>query len=117
MGNNNRGTLIIVESPAKARTIEKYLGSGYSVEASMGHLVDLPKSRLAIDVENGFQPEYITIRGKAKVLKGLQKAAGKSAEVLLASDNDREGEAISYHLRNAIRKAKPELPIKRIVFR
>jgi DNA topoisomerase-1 len=116
MGNNNKGTLIIVESPAKARTIEKYLGSGYSVEASMGHLVDLPKSRLAIDVDNGFQPEYITIRGKAKVLKGLQKAAGKSAEVLLASDNDREGEAISYHLKNAIRKVKPDLPIKRIVF-
>ena len=116
MGNNNKGTLIIVESPAKARTIEKYLGSGYSVEASMGHLVDLPKSRLAIDLENGFQPEYITIRGKAKILKGLQKAAAKSKEVLLASDNDREGEAISYHLRNAIRSKRPELPIKRIVF-
>jgi DNA topoisomerase-1 len=116
MENNSKGTLIIVESPAKARTIEKYLGSGYSVEASMGHLVDLPKSRLAIDVENGFQPEYITIRGKAKVLKGLQKAAGKSREVLLASDNDREGEAISYHLKNAIRGKRPDLPIKRIVF-
>jgi DNA topoisomerase-1 len=116
MGNNDKGTLIIVESPAKARTIEKYLGSGYSVEASMGHLVDLPKSRLAIDVDNGFEPEYITIRGKAKVLKGLQKAAGKSKEVLLASDNDREGEAISYHLRNAIRGKQPDLPIKRITF-
>jgi DNA topoisomerase-1 len=116
MGNNSKGTLIIVESPAKARTIEKYLGAGYSVEASMGHLVDLPKSRLAIDVENNFEPEYITIRGKAKVLKGLQKAAGKSREVLLASDNDREGEAISYHLKNSIRSKQPELPIKRIVF-
>ena len=63
MDANNKGTLIIVESPAKARTIEKYLGAGYTVEASMGHLVDLPKSRLAIDVDNGFQPEYITFRG------------------------------------------------------
>ena len=116
MGKNSRGTLIIVESPAKARTIEKYLGSGYCVEASMGHLVDLPKSRLAIDVDNGFQPEYITIRGKAKILKGLQKAAGKSRAVLLASDNDREGEAISYHLKNAILRVKPDVPIKRIIF-
>ena len=116
MANNSKGTLIIVESPAKARTIEKYLGSGYTVQASMGHLVDLPKSRLAIDVDNGFQPEYITIRGKAKVLKALQKAAAKSKEVLLASDNDREGEAISFHLKNAIQKKQPDLPIKRIVF-
>jgi len=116
MGNNSKEILIIVESPAKARTIEKYLGPGFTVEASMGHLVDLPKSRLAIDVENNFEPEYITIRGKAKILKGLQKAAGKSAEVLLASDNDREGEAISYHLKNAIQSKQPELPIKRIIF-
>ena len=95
-------TLIIVESPAKAKTIEKYLGEGYAVAASMGHLVDLPKSRLAVDVEKGFEPEYITIRGKAKILNGLRQEAGRSAEVLLASDNDREGEAISFHLRNAI---------------
>ena len=116
MGNNTKEILIIVESPAKARTIEKYLGSGFTVEASMGHLVDLPKSRLAVDVENNFEPEYITIRGKTKILKGLQKAAGKSVEVLLASDNDREGEAISHHLKNAIQSKQPELPIKRIIF-
>jgi len=109
-------TLIIVESPAKARTIEKYLGEGYTVAASMGHLVDLPKSRLAVDVEKGFEPEYITIRGKAKILNGLRQEAGRSAEVLLASDNDREGEAISFHLRNAILSKKPDLKVRRIVF-
>jgi DNA topoisomerase-1 len=112
----HKKTLIIVESPAKAKTIEKYLGDGYSVAASMGHLVDLPKSRLAVDVEHGFEPEYITIRGKAKILNALRQQAGRSAEVLLASDNDREGEAISYHLRNAILSKKPNLPIRRIVF-
>jgi DNA topoisomerase-1 len=109
-------TLIIVESPAKAKTIEKYLGDGYSVAASMGHLVDLPKSRLAVDVDKGFEPEYITIRGKAKILNALRQEAGRSAEVLLASDNDREGEAISYHLRNAILSKKPDVPVRRIVF-
>jgi len=109
-------TLIIVESPAKAKTIEKYLGDGYAVSASMGHLVDLPKSRLAVDVEHGFEPEYITIRGKAKILNGLRQAAGRATEVLLASDNDREGEAISHHLRNAILAKKPNLSVRRIVF-
>jgi len=119
MANNTNGTkntLIIVESPAKARTIEKYLGPGYSVEASLGHLVDLPKSRLAIDVDNDFEPEYITIRGKAKILNGLHKAAGRAQEVLLASDNDREGEAISFHLMNALLRKRPGLRIRRIVF-
>ncbi len=108
-------TLVIVESPAKAHTIEKYLGPGYTVKASMGHLIDLPKSRLAIDVEHGFQPEYITVRGRAKLLKELQKDAKKSDAVLLASDNDREGEAIAWHLNNALRE-KTEAKISRIVF-
>ena len=112
----DKKTLIIVESPAKAKTIEKYLGDGYAVSASMGHLVDLPKSRLAVDVEHGFEPEYITIRGKAKILNGLRQAAGRATEVLLASDNDREGEAISHHLRNAILAKKPNLSVRRIVF-
>ncbi len=109
-------TLVIVESPAKAKTIEKYLGSSYSVLASMGHLIDLPKSRLGVDVEHGFSPEYLTIRGKAKLLKELQKAAKKSKAVLLASDNDREGEAISYHIRAALAQKNEGLDIKRIVF-
>lgn len=108
-------TLIIVESPAKAHTIEKYLGPGYTVKASMGHLIDLPKSRMAIDTEHGFQPEYITVRGRAKLLKELQKDAKKSDFVLLASDNDREGEAIAWHLNNALQD-KTDAKINRIVF-
>ena len=109
-------TLVIVESPAKAKTIEKYLGGSYIVLASMGHLIDLPKSRLGVDVEHGYAPEYLTIRGKAKLLKELQKAAKKSKTVLLASDNDREGEAISFHIRGALAQKNEGLEIKRIVF-
>ncbi|TFG64035.1 MAG: DNA topoisomerase I, partial [Spirochaetales bacterium] len=109
-------TLLVVESPAKAKTIERYLGPGYTVAASMGHLIDLPKSRLAIDVDDDFEPEYITVRGKAKILKNLLSLAKKAGHVLLASDNDREGEAISYHLRNAMLKKEPSLKIERIVF-
>lgn len=108
--------LVIVESPAKAKTIEKYLGTSYSVKASMGHLIDLPKSRLAIDVEHEFEPEYITVRGRAKILKELRGDAKKAGEVLLASDNDREGEAIAWHLQNAIRTKIQTVPIKRISF-
>ena len=87
--------LIIVESPAKAKTIEKYLGTDYTVKASMGHLIDLPKSRIAIDIEHGFQPEYITVRGRAKLLKELQQEAKIARHVFLASDNDREGEGFT----------------------
>jgi DNA topoisomerase-1 len=108
-------TLIIVESPAKAKTIEKYLGPLYTVKASMGHLIDLPKSRLAVDVDHEFTPEYITVRGRAPLLKEIQSDAKKSSSVLLASDNDREGEAIAWHLRNAISQ-KATVPIFRIVF-
>ncbi|MBR4005978.1 MAG: type I DNA topoisomerase [Treponema sp.] len=107
--------LVIVESPAKAKTIEHYLGTGYTVRASMGHLIDLPKSRLAIDVGRNFQPEYITVRGRAKLLKELQKDAKNSTQILLASDNDREGEAIAWHLNNALTE-KNDVPIQRIVF-
>ena len=106
MAKKKKQTLLIVESPAKARTIERYLGSGYSVAASMGHLIDLPKSRVAVDVDHDFEPEYITVRGKAKILKELLTKAKKADTVLLASDNDREGEAISFHLRNALKKQK-----------
>ncbi|MCL1815410.1 MAG: type I DNA topoisomerase [Treponema sp.] len=109
-------TLVIVESPAKAKTIEKYLGDSYTVKASMGHLIDLPKSRTAVDVDHNFEPEYITVRGRAKLLKELQGDAKKSDEVLLASDNDREGEAIAWHLRNAIIAKTAKVPIKRISF-
>lgn len=108
-------TLVIVESPAKAKTIEHYLGTGYTVKASMGHLIDLPKSRIAIDEANNFEPEYITVRGRAKLLKELQKDAKGSDLVLLASDNDREGEAIAWHLNRAFAE-KTTAPIQRIVF-
>lgn len=110
-----KSVLVVVESPAKAKTIEKYLGAGYTVKASMGHLIDLPKSRIAIDPENNFQTEYITVRGRASILKDLQKEAKKSTLVLLASDNDREGEAIAWHLNNAF-VGKTSAPIQRIVF-
>lgn len=109
-------TLVIVESPAKAKTIEKYLGTRFTVLASMGHLIDLPKSRLGVDVEHDFAPEYLTIRGKAKLLKDLQKEAKKAELVLLASDNDREGEAIAYHIRNALSQKIENLQTRRIVF-
>ena len=108
--------LLIVESPAKGKTIEKYLGKGYTVAASMGHLIDLPKSRLAIDVDNTFEPEYITVRGKAKILKDLKQKAKKADTIMLASDNDREGEAISFHLRNALQGGKADADIQRITF-
>ncbi|MFA6506824.1 MAG: type I DNA topoisomerase [Treponemataceae bacterium] len=109
-------TLVIVESPAKAKTIEKYLGSKYIVKASMGHLIDLPKSRIAIDAENNFEPEYITVRGRAKLLKELQSDAKKADAIYLASDNDREGEAIAFHLGKALHAKAPDVPVKRIVF-
>ena len=116
MRENGKKILLIVESPAKAKTIQKYLGNGYAVAACMGHLFDLPKSRLAIDIEHDFEPEYIAIRGKAKILKSLQQEARKADQILLASDNDREGEAISFHLKNAFLRKKPGLSVKRIVF-
>lgn len=115
-GARKKKTLVIVESPAKAKTIEKYLGPTYTVKASMGHLIDLPKSRMAIDVDNNFEPEYITVRGRAGILKELQKDAGSSTKILLASDNDREGEAIAWHLRNAFEKKNASIPISRISF-
>ena len=90
--------LVIVESPTKAATIKKYLGKGYIIAASVGHVRDLPQSRFAIDVENGFAPEYISIRGKAKVINDLKKLAKTADKVYLAPDPDREGEAISWHL-------------------
>ncbi len=108
--------LVIVESPTKAKTIEKYLGDGFTVRSSMGHLIDLPKSRIAVDVENDFRPDYITIRGKGKLLNELKREAARSDKIYLAADSDREGEAISFHIMNAMRKARPEVDIKRVVF-
>ncbi len=90
--------LVIVESPAKAKTIQKYLGTGYDVVASMGHIRDLPKSKLGIDIEHGFQPDYVEIKGKEELVDTLKKKGKKSDEIYLATDPDREGEAISWHL-------------------
>lgn len=94
--------LVIVESPAKAKTIERYLGKKYKVEASMGHVRDLPKSQMGVDTENNFKPKYITIRGKGDVLKNLKSAAKKAKKVYLAADPDREGEAIAWHLAHSL---------------
>ncbi|MGP4106971.1 type I DNA topoisomerase [Virgibacillus sp. L01] len=94
--------LVIVESPAKAKTIERYLGKKYKVKASMGHVRDLPKSQMAVDVDDKFKPKYITIRGKGDVLKELKTAAKKAKKVYLAADPDREGEAIAWHLAHSL---------------
>lgn len=90
--------LVIVESPAKVKTIKKFLGSNYEVMASMGHVRDLPKSQLGIDTENDYEPKYITIRGKGDLLASLRKEVKKADKIYLATDPDREGEAISWHL-------------------
>jgi DNA topoisomerase-1 len=100
--------LIIVESPSKARTLAKFLGAGYTVKASMGHVRDLPKSKMGVDVENGFRPEYLVIRGKEKQIRELRDAARKAEDVLLAADPDREGEAIAWHLAEALRLSDPD---------
>ncbi len=106
--------LVIVESPAKVKTIRKFLGSNYEVAASNGHVRDLPKSRLGIDVEHDFEPKYITIRGKGDILANLRKEVKKAEKIYLATDPDREGEAISWHLLVALRLE--EKKVYRIAF-
>lgn len=106
--------LVIVESPAKVKTIKKFLGSNYTVAASQGHVRDLPKSQMGIDIEHDFEPKYITIRGKGDILANLRKEAKKADKVYLATDPDREGEAISWHLATAL-KLDPK-KMKRITF-
>lgn len=101
-------SLVIVESPAKAKTIGKFLGKNYKVHASMGHIRDLPKSQIGVDIENNYEPKYITIRGKGEILSTLKKEAKKSKNIYLATDPDREGEAISWHLANALGLDKDE---------
>lgn len=103
-----------MESPAKSRTIKKYLGGRYSVKASIGHVRDLPKRELGIEVEERFKPKFVTVKGKSKVLTELRKEAKKSSLILLATDMDREGEAIAWHLKEALDKTN--VPIKRIIF-
>src|ERR671911_2210769 len=109
-----RGRLVIVESPAKARTISKYLGSGYTVKASMGHVRDLPKSTLGVDVDDDFAPTYLVPRDKTKLIKELKESVQKAREVYLATDPDREGEAIAWHLIQATGALAK--PVHRVVF-
>ena len=110
----NKHNLVIVESPSKAKTIGKYLGPGYTVKASMGHLRDLPKSTMGVDIDNGFLPEYIPVPGKEKLIDELRQAARAADTVYLATDPDREGEAISWHLKELLEL--PESKTRRVTF-
>jgi len=101
--------LVIVESPAKAKTINKYLGNQYIVSASVGHIIDLPKSKLGVNIENGFKPEYVKIRGKEKIIKQLRSDAKKSSDVFIATDPDREGEAIAFHIASVLNKTDDKI--------
>ena len=105
---------MIVESPAKAKTIKKYLGAGYVVKASVGHVKDLPKKKMGVDIEHGFQPEYVVIEGKKKVLERDQGRRPRTSSRLLAPDPDREGEAIAWHIAEEIRPSNPN--IQRVLF-
>ena len=106
--------LVIVESPAKAKTIEKYLGSGFKVRASMGHLRDLPKSKMGVDIENGFEPQYIPVKDKGELIRELKTEAKSAKTVYLATDPDREGEAISWHLKELLEL--PDEKARRVTF-
>jgi DNA topoisomerase-1 len=112
--------LVIVESPAKAKTIGKYLGGGYTVKATVGHVRDLPAKKLGIDIEHGFEPEYVTIEGKEDILTDLKKHAQVAREVFIATDPDREGEAIGWHVANyftsGTARARVDAPIRRVLF-
>ncbi len=107
-------SLVIVESPAKAKTIQKYLGQGYTVRASMGHVRDLPKNELGVDIENGFAPTYVTLRSRAKALKNLRAAAKGAEKISLCPDPDREGEAIAWHVAKALKL--PDARVRRVTF-
>lgn len=115
-GNRTR-SLVIVESPAKARTIGRYLGGGYDVAASVGHVRDLPTKELGVDIEAGFEPKYVTIRGKAKVLQELRQKAKDAGTVILATDPDREGEAIAFHVADHLGFGKDPERFRRVEFR
>ena len=108
--------LVIVESPAKSKTINKILGRNYKVMASMGHIVDLPASRMGVDFEKGFEPEYTVMKGRAKYLNSLKKEAKDSKAIYLAADPDREGEAICWHIKNQLDKSKKSLEVYRVSF-
>src|SRR4030043_1194195 len=108
--------LVVVESPAKSRTISRILGADYAIKATLGHLRDLPRSELGIDVANDFAPKYVMIKQRRSVISELKKSAGSASAIYLATDPDREGEAISWHLLEAIKLGKKKVPIHRVVF-
>ena len=108
--------LLVIESPAKARTIQKYLGKGFQIKASVGHVKDLPVSKLGVDIEKGFTPEYVTIKGKGQILKELKAAAKGAESVYLGPDPDREGEAIAWHVANELQRTDKDLKIYRVLF-
>src|SRR5262245_11926103 len=108
--------LLVVESPAKAKTIGKYLGKSFTVRASLGHLKDLPKSKLGVDIEHGFEPQYIAVRAKSKVLKELKAEAKKAQKVYIATDPDREGEAIGWHLAGELKGKDGKKEVVRVRF-
>jgi len=110
------GSLVVVESPAKAKTIKKYLGRGFDVKASVGHVKDLPKSKIGVDVEKGFQPAYETIKGKTKVLSEIKRAARTASRVFLATDPDREGEAIAWHIAEELGAEGGDARVRRVLF-
>ena len=119
-GSNGAGSaLVVVESPAKAKTISKYLGRGYRVRATVGHVRDLPEKKLGIDLENNFAPEYVTIAGKEKTLNDLKNAAKESSAVYIATDPDREGEAIGWHVAESFKPKRgvSTTPVRRVLFR
>ena len=111
-----KGTLVVVESPAKAKTIKKYLGRSFEVLASVGHILDLPKSKLGVDVDNGFEPQYVVIQGKTKVVSDIKRAARNAEHILLATDPDREGEAIAWHLSMELGAPGGDDRIQRVLF-
>src|ERR1035437_8770098 len=111
-----KASLVIVESPAKARTLEKILGKSYNLKASLGHIRDLPKSQIGVDIEGDFTPKYVIPTDKKKLVNELKAAVKDASAVYLATDPDREGEAISWHLEQVINEHKPSVPYRRVVF-
>ena len=112
--SSGKKNLVIVESPAKARTLNKILGRGYDLRASLGHVRDLPKSQLGVDIENGFAPRYVVPKARSKLISELKQAAKTAATIYLATDPDREGEAIAWHLAEVTKS--DHKPYRRVVF-
>jgi DNA topoisomerase-1 len=115
-GAGASGALVIVESPTKAKTFGKYLGRGYRVMATVGHVRDLPQKKLGIDIEKGFDPEYVTIEGKEKTLADIKEAASRAETIYIATDPDREGEAIGWHVAEQVKRKAAGVPVRRVLF-